>query len=389
MVPPRAALCLIDLLPPPERKAERKLSEPEKTSAADMKPGFAELEKALHAKNPGKLSLDEIGKGISDPAIAGSAAQILVVLKTKFDKLERLDQPAHNKEKYISSKAIDKFDEMQRQVKAGERKDEYAVKLVNEVESVMKQVHETSKKTVHALYADEKNPLKSLKLENVRQASIGNCYFYGAVGAVLSSDPAMIKNLITDNKNGTYTVKFPGQTPETVKAISEAEMFLFPKPGQDGTWMWALEKAYGQHCMKSDHAFRKVVGYPDTPVPQDHTNGPSLDDAGLKILTGRGTRWQWNTNEEKMAAKLKDLTSETPPRPITADATILVHKDQGAVRWHTYSVTHYDAKDQIVTLRNPWGSTPPADSKDLGDGKFSMSVATFCKYFSKISYAER
>jgi len=397
--PQQFSLCLNDLVPPPERKdkaepskdkSEPKLAEPDKTTAADMKLGFNELKKLLGCKDNDRISLNELGKGLGDPQISGSQAQVLAILKARFDQFDALDPSKNPKDKGISAKAIEKFDQLQKDVKSGKRTDAGAVDFVNDVESLMKQMRDVTKDTVRSLYADEKNPLNSIKLEDVKQSFNPNCYFYGAVGAVLASDPEKIKDLIKDNKDGTYTVTFPGKDPEIVKAPSDAELMLYPKPGKDGTWMWVLEKAYGQYCMKHDQMFRKIMGYPDSPISQDHTDGPGLFDEGLKILTGKGTNWALNIDKDKLAATLKDLTSEKPPRPITADASFNVKTGEGAPVWgHTYSVLGYNAADKTITLRNPWGSTPPKDAKDLGDGKFSMTMDQFCKYFSKISYTDK
>ena len=384
--PEKFSLCLADLVPPPEQKAE-KLADPDKTTAADIKIGFTELIKAVGAKDKDKITADELGKALGDPEIKGSAAQVLVALKARFDKFQALD-PSGKKE--ITMSQMEKFDQLQKDVKSGKRTDADAVDFVNDVENLMKQMREVTKNTNRALFADEKNPLNSIKMEDVRQAFNPNCYFYGAVGALLASDPEKIKDMIKDNKDGTYTVKFPGKDPEIVKAPSDAELLLYPKPGKDGVWMSVLEKAYGQYCMKHDQVFRKIMGKPDTPIPQEHTDGPGLFDEGLKILTGKGTDWLWNTNKEKMDATLKELTSEKPPRVMTADASVNVKTGDGAPVWgHTYSVLGYNAEDKTITLRNPWGSTPPKDAKDLGDGKFSMTLDQFCQYFSRISYVKR
>jgi len=380
------SLCLNDLVPPPEKKAE-KLADPDKTTSADIKIGFSELLKAVGAKDKDKITFEELGKALGDPEIKGSAAQVLAILKARFDKFQALD-PSGKKE--ITLSQMEKFDQLQKDVKSGKRTDAAAVEFVNDVENLMKQMREVTKNTNRALFADEKNPLNSIKLEDVRQAFNPNCYFYGAVGAVVASDPEKVKDMIKDNKDGTYTVKFPGKDPETVKAPSDAELLLYPKPGQDGVWMWVLEKAYGQYCMKHDQTFRTIMRYPDTPIPQEHTDGPGLFDDGLKILTGKGTENVWNFDKEKMAATLKELSSEKPPRAMTADASINVKTGEGAPVWgHTYSVIGYNPADKTITLRNPWGHTIPKGAKNLEDGKFSMTLDQFCQYFSRISYVKR
>jgi hypothetical protein len=165
--------------------------------------------------------------------------------------------------------------------------------------------------------------------------------------------------------------------------------------------LWVLEKAYGQHCINrpGDDNPAGLTGtiaswtkVRKSLCPQERTEGPSFVDDGLKILTGKPVGWLWNKDQPKMEEHLAAMFKETPRRAVTADAHVNVVQEKGApIRWHTYSVLDYDAEDKTITMRNPWGHTPPtvAGVKDLGNGKFSMNMDTFCKYFSKINYVEK
>ncbi len=391
-----SSLFFCEFLAPPERKpdAAKKLPEADKTSAGDVSTGFTSLIKSLGAADKSKIDLQELQKGISNPNIKGAEAQMLAIFKARFDKFSALDPPTDPKDKRISLKAIEKFDDLQQQVKLGKNKDADAIAFVQEVEDLMKNMRQVLKDTDRNLYADKAKPVNSIKMECVKQGPIGNCYFYGAVGAVLATNPEALKDLIREEADGTFTVRFPGKKPINVKAPSDAEIFLFPKPGKDGTWMWVLEKAYGQYCM-DDHfcqQWRRALGRERTYVPQENTEGPSLFDDGLKFLTGKTIAWTFNVDKDKMIEKLEALSEEKPRRPITADASFNVKVGTGAPVWgHTYSVISYDSKAQSIVLRNPWGSSPPdnAKVKDLGDGKFSMSADDFCKYFNRISYPKK
>lgn len=179
----------------------------------------------------------------------------------------------------------------------------------------------------------------------MKQHWIGNCYFYAAVGSLLATDPNAVRKLITEERDGTFTVRFPGRKVINVKAPSEAEIFLFRKPGQTGVWMWVLEKAYGEYC-KSDpgwQEWRKHLGRKETSVPQENTEGPSLMDDGLQVLTGKPIEWVFNLPQKRMIERLESLFSESPRRPVTADSTFNVVKDNTAAVWgHTYSVLNYN-----------------------------------------------
>jgi hypothetical protein len=376
-----------------------KLPDAEKTTAADVKLGFSELNKTLNAGAKDKITQAELETAVGDPNITGSQAQMLVVFKNMSDRFQALDPDA--KEKRITQKAIDKFDQMQVKVASGEIKegsDEY--QFVKDVEAELKRVRDVVKETNRKLFADEKNPLNSINVEDVKQGPIGNCYFYGATAAVVAADKNAIKDLIAE-KDGKYVVTFPNKPPVTVGAPTDAELALYPKPGKDGVWMWVLEKAYGQHCINrpgDDNPagltamLSRFSKGNRSLIPQERTEGPSFVDDGLKILTGKKVGWIWNKDQPKMEEQLADMFTEKPRRAITADSHVNVAQEKGGpVRWHTYSVLDYDAKSKTITLRNPWGHSPPtvAGTTDLGNGRFSMNMDTFCKYFSKINYVEK
>jgi hypothetical protein len=45
-------------------------------------------------------------------------------------------------------------------------------------------------------------------INDVKQGGLGDCYFMAVLGAIARVRPEFIKNMIKDNKNGTYTVTF-------------------------------------------------------------------------------------------------------------------------------------------------------------------------------------
>ncbi|MDT9702669.1 C2 family cysteine protease, partial [Streptomyces sp. P17] len=49
-----------------------------------------------------------------------------------------------------------------------------------------------------------------LSYTQVSQGDVGDCYFEAALAGLAQQDPSLIKNMITVNSNGTYTVDFAG-----------------------------------------------------------------------------------------------------------------------------------------------------------------------------------
>ena len=116
----------------------------------------------------------------------------------------------------------------------------------------------------YVLFNNAGHELDSIKpATDVQQRSLGDCYFEGPTAAVANSDPARIKQMIVDNKDGTFTVKFPLSDPTfagskafdkrptldvTVEAPTKAEMKAFNSPyaksDKIGFWASVMEKAH-------------------------------------------------------------------------------------------------------------------------------------------------
>jgi hypothetical protein len=59
--------------------------------------------------------------------------------------------------------------------------------------------------------------------------------------------------------------------------------------------------------------------------------------------------------------------------------------ENGIINSHAYAVVSYDAKDDRVTLRNPWGRGEWAHSADgQDDGQFSMPFINFYASFKEL-----
>lgn len=57
------------------------------------------------------------------------------------------------------------------------------------------------------------NPSDNLQdgvIGSYEQGDLGNCWFLSGLTAMQQKDPNLVKKLITDNKNGTFTVNFLG-----------------------------------------------------------------------------------------------------------------------------------------------------------------------------------
>ncbi|CAN5158703.1 C2 family cysteine protease [soil metagenome] len=242
------------------------------------------------------------------------------------------------------------------------------------------------------LFGDSGDPKLSIKPDNVRQGTLGDCYFEAALASLAGSNPEAVKNMIKDNNDGTYTVTFPGDPkhPVIVETPSVRELETYGRSGGDNSaWAAIVEKAHRQYSGKeTDDAGDTVY-------------------AGLDLLSTTGTTtYQFSNLDFKRigntplayptfgASSRTDVEralreATTSGRPVvastSADGAQWLHIQNGSgdyVGGHVYSVTNYDPKSGQVTIRNPWGR----DDHDNGNnGYFTMSLDDFIKNFSNMA----
>jgi hypothetical protein len=320
------------------------------------------------------LTKAEIDSAIGNPKITGEEAQALVALKRHFVDIAKLTDDGKDTANRIS------------------KADVAAATKMKEVSDAMEETRKTVEKAKRTLFADNCKPLESVSSESVVQAGIGNCYYFAALASLADCSPRSIVDMIADHKDGTYTVTFPGGKGIKVNAPTDAELVLFPKPTDKGTWVHVMEKAYGQHCMDDSlyRALRKLRGFEDSVVPQEHADGGSALDAGLRVLTNKSIGWTWSFNGPvAMHDALVDAT--TRGVPITADTGLQAKVENGPATQHVYSVLKYDDKAKVMTVRNPWADGVPKVKGvvDKGKGVFEIPLDTFVAYFTKISYPKK
>jgi hypothetical protein len=248
------------------------------------------------------------------------------------------------------------------------------------------------------LFADNKDPLKSIVPQAVVQGEIGNCYFLSALASLAQLKPEAIQKMIKDNGDGTYTVTFPGapREPITVSKPTEKELQTYAHATEYGIWPAVLEKAYGAWCSKSVWRRNLLTNPFASDVAQRNADGGSMTHHGLRFLTGGCLQyWRWfnkETKAEEVGEQLQKAIEEK--RPITVFTGIGKPSEAYLPSRHEYSVLGYDAKTRMVTIRNPWGNCEPTDDKGKpidgkNDGIFKISLDDLVKKFHGVAIAEK
>jgi Ca2+-binding EF-hand superfamily protein len=244
------------------------------------------------------------------------------------------------------------------------------------------------------LYANKQDHLKSITPESVKQGNIGNCYFESAIASVAATQPELIHEIIKDNKDGTYTVTFPGDKsqPMTVDAPTEVEMGLYNRGNENGVWANVLEKAYGKYCQEnfSQRGLLNISG--GNTVTEGAEGGELNFGRAMSLLTGKS---RTNTaieagNEAAIKQQLVDALGSNQKRPVLT----AVHGDgttqntaDGYFRGHAYSVIAFDANGAdggTVTIRNPWG-----DGTDSTRGTKNISFKQYMANFNELVVTEK
>jgi hypothetical protein len=191
---------------------------------------------------------------------------------------------------------------------------------------------------------------------DVVQGQTGDCYFVAALGGIARFSPQVIQQMVTDNGDGTFTVRFynngvadyvcvdralPVWTDGTAEYASFGGKY---SSTANELWVALIEKAYAQISEEGWLGHAAVNSYANI--------DSGYSDLVISEVTGRTAGWTWITN-----ASPNDLISA-----ITAGkATVLGSKQSGSgngvIDSHGYALVGYNAANGLFTLYNPWGST--------------------------------
>ena len=214
--------------------------------------------------------------------------------------------------------------------------------------------------------AEKASKTSDVAVTDIHQQQIGDCYLLSSVGEIAKIDPSIIKKMVKDNKDGTYTVtlhqhktgagyywgKLFGDEFEEVPVTVDGNFAggtANSQPGDDKVgsqkeiWVQVVEKAYA----KLHGGYDKIQG-----------GDPS---AAMETLTGKeattvGTSKVSLDDLKKDIASKKPVVMSTPGDSKKGEMPFKMHAN------HAYMVkeilTGPDGK-VMVQLRNPWGHDDP------------------------------
>lgn len=216
------------------------------------------------------------------------------------------------------------------------------------------------------LYANAAGP----NAADIDQGGVGDCYFMAALGAIARKDPQRIRDMFTDNGDGTYTVRFfHGDQKEYVTVdkmlpVNEYGYFVFANDSsaKDFTdssnvlWAALAEKAYAQinesgwierDGTNSYNGFGGAINADDNYAG---INGGTSDTAmrqiaGVHTDVGLIGPSSFDEMKGKFAAG----------KAVTFSTGLGTPPDSRIPPMHVFIMTGYDATKKTITLRNPVG----------------------------------
>jgi hypothetical protein len=221
-------------------------------------------------------------------------------------------------------------------------------------------------------------------ITDINQGSVGDCYLLAALGETALQDPSYIQNMIQENPNGTYSVKF------TINGVSDyvtvnnqlpiynsVGNYVYDYGGSSGRandWSALIEKAYVQYEAQTE-TYSGSNGL--------HSNayadiGGGWDEA-LWAITGKNddsySLWVTNTSDY-LASVLSNIQTAFYSGEEVIMATGNADTANNIVASHMYIVTGVNAAAGTVSLDNPWNGSGVVNGMQM---QFTANIATLAK----------
>lgn len=343
--------------------------------------------RALDRSNKGYLTRDDLEKAVTNGNLSETQRKVAEIVLRNYSIMPGAsDDYTLGEWRGITPKDLQNFSN------ALNKTDEF--RGIKETAHALRRTFWGQLNQVDTLYQDNNKPLESINPEAINQGLINDCYFLSSLGATAYTNPELIRDMIKDNGNGTFTVTFPGakNEPVTVKAPTEAERGIFNQPGKNGLWASVIEKAYGAYCQRN-FLRRTPMNWAGGDSPTEGADGGGWY-SGLQILTGKPYVHLIMpiTPKNTISRSLNDSLNQDPKHPVIADTgpgkpfRFSENTKDGFARAHIFMVLGFDPKGAdggTVTIRNPWGGP-----KGTTSGEKQISFKEFNENFFNVAHGQ-
>jgi hypothetical protein len=204
---------------------------------------------------------------------------------------------------------------------------------------------------------------------DVNQGTLGDCYFLAALSDEASQNPNAIKNMITSDGNGVYTVDFKKNGADNYITVDDAMATLpkgahvtdgsnlaFDDGGASGSmWSEIVEKAYTEFRGDTD------VSANSASAPQNsYTRINGGWDEGIAAITGQSVNdyaassYKSTTAEKSLATALQSAIISK--NVVTMSTESANNAALGLIGNHMYAVLSLNASTGMAIIDNPWNA---------------------------------
>ncbi len=218
-----------------------------------------------------------------------------------------------------------------------------------------------------ALYLTEAGNTSAVAVSDINQGQIGDCYLLSSIGEIVLTDPSFITNMITQNSNGTETVKLYAFETVKVGHSSITELVATTKTVTNNFASYSVDNGASQDVVGGvkeiwpqvlENAFAQLGGGYSSIM-----NGGSPVYA-MEELTGNAATWysptQFGSTAAQVTANFNTLIKANDM--IVLDTSMSGNSTYNLVGDHAYMfdglVTQGGAT--YVKALNPWGFDQPS-----------------------------
>lgn len=245
-----------------------------------------------------------------------------------------------------------------------------------------------------------KDAAQAIRPDAVRQGASPDCFYLAPIASLAGSQPQELAKMIKDNKDGTFTVTFPGDVahPQTVKRPNDAELAVYAKASENGVWAPVLEKAFMSYLESNPEARKKALSEDDAAAGGTGRN--VLSEGGrvtfaMELLTGKSVSMIVPAGDISSGATVAENVSGNLGKSLPVVAAVKEGNSYAESLGlptgyhHAYSVLGYDEKSGTYTIRNPYGvgepTTAAATLRDnVNDGTFKLTREQFARCFNEV-----
>ncbi|MGD1083934.1 MAG: C2 family cysteine protease [Verrucomicrobiota bacterium] len=191
-----------------------------------------------------------------------------------------------------------------------------------------------------------------------RQGPLGDCYFVSVVGAMVSRNPAAVKAMFTQNRDGSTTIAIGDGRKVKASPLTEAEIAISSYAGTNGLWLTVLENAYGKIRLEAQGANQQDE--PDTDAIA-HGGQPRLV---INMLDGHQTRTilfvlggERRGGPQFATTIRQDLIAALREHLLVATGTSTnAQLPPGINPHHAYAILGFNSGTGLVHVWNPHGN---------------------------------